>query len=1084
MARPTKNDIAQARQRLIAMNKFKLSTIKRKSYAEILETLDLEDKRTKLLNYFDENNIKHKLSEKSRKTTIMKQWDKYEEEINRPPAPIIPTIDDDRYPPELNMIAQDSFRHSREIRYETEYVYDMNDFVYLMREEYKRLNVPTVSFVIYLESGKNLIHRTFQVMDLDDITVNGFEDFMNKLYSGTFTGSDQLAVDYVIDYERLSVRYITIFTDGKTDFVYADDTYDDKKEVIGCIFRAIKDQIDEEHHEIFKNMRDIGEMIYELKQLGYKYNLYTDEPDLKNIVIKGANYDKITTKKGRFYILPECTDLYAFESNMNGWKNCVNVVWNNFHCIRYNGIKGDRKFYMDNKFNVLSIMKDKELFEKDSKMKKIVRDGVARLCHLKTDTYTIEIVSFDFETIYDDKGKLKSYSITWTLDGEAIFILSDMPEECENQFIKYLLDVSQTRMFVLVGFNNGNFDNRFIIKPLMKADKLDDIFFNNNCMHNVKFSGRHCTFDLAKYCPMSLAKACKEYKIEFAKKGDFDHNVIQKHYNNYGNVRSYFHRAGCNAGDKTLAKYKLYKGSENKNTYEIFYTCDCPNYKKLVEYNLFDCLACVELYDKIEDIMADSPLSKADGKNSKEFHLFDNRTIGGAIYKMFSASCKKQKIVHPALNFEQYTRIRSGMVAGRTQCYDGAQSDMTGKNEYDMIDVVSLYPYVMLNRDYPAGKIIENDVYTPDKIGFYNCIVNQKALKNKIIPYRGKTLNWNYDGDIECYISNIDIECLLKHGASVQIFSEGSISFTDKISGKTMFECLNYFKDIKENEDNKKEAGEEYNSALRTTAKAMLNSLSGKMNESLHFEQYKFVNSAKSEDDAYMLSGCDSSRIFVEDVEDANYSIVKVKLTDEKAFKNAKPVYIGVLIYAYARLHMYDTVISKYNPIYQDTDSALLLRSDRIKLFEDRPELIAKDVADLEEGESNFGRYSYEFDTANKFITIAPKNYFIFKDDKLLKKGFKGVKLDRDKLFTDMDLLKKYELKNGKHKIDIKEAFNLYNGNVLPTVADSSTQFIEQIKNNGCAYVLCSSLQKSMRNNKTSQAGAIKQVFVIKRINS
>ena len=181
---------------------------------------------------------------------------------------------------------------------------------------------------------------------------------------------------------------------------------------------------------------------------------------------------------------------------------------------------------------------------------------------------------------------------------------------------------------------------------------------------------------------------------------------------------------------------------------------------------------------------------------------------------------------------------------------------------------------------------------------------------------------------------------------------------------------------------------------------------------------------------------------------------------------------------------MYDTVIAKYNPIYQDTDSALILRSDRLKLFADRPELIAESVSDLADGESNFGRYSYEFDTANKFITIAPKNYFIFNNDKLIKKGFKGVKLDRDKLFTDMDLLKKYEIKNGKHKIGIKDAFNLYNSDKMPTVAESSNEFIQQIKNNGHAYVLCSSLQKSMKNNKTSQAGSIKQVFVIKRINS
>lgn len=40
-----------------------------------------------------------------------------------------------------------------------------------------------------------------------------------------------------------------------------------------------------------------------------------------------------------------------------------------------------------------------------------------------------------------------------------------------------------------------------------------------------------------------------------------------------------------------------------------------------------------------------------------------------------------------------------------------------------MLDVKSLYPYVMLNREYPCGKAIEGNNYEEciklEKIGFY-----------------------------------------------------------------------------------------------------------------------------------------------------------------------------------------------------------------------------------------------------------------------------------------------------------------------------------------------------------------------------
>ena len=58
-----------------------------------------------------------------------------------------------------------------------------------------------------------------------------------------------------------------------------------------------------------------------------------------------------------------------------------------------------------------------------------------------------------------------------------------------------------------------------------------------------------------------------------------------------------------------------------------------------------------------------------------------------------------------------------------------------------------------------------------------------------------------------------------------------------------------------------------------------------------------------------------------------NHVMIKSKQSFQQAFKkksSRRPIYLGLMIYAYARQRIYDTVLSKYEPIYTDTDSALI----------------------------------------------------------------------------------------------------------------------------------------------------------------
>lgn len=68
-----------------------------------------------------------------------------------------------------------------------------------------------------------------------------------------------------------------------------------------------------------------------------------------------------------------------------------------------------------------------------------------------------------------------------------------------------------------------------------------------------------------------------------------------------------------------------------------------------------------------------------------------------------------------------------------------------------------------------------------------------------------------------------------------------------------------------------------------------------------------------------------------------NRAFVKYEKTEEEVHKKGcKPAYLSSLIYSYAREHMTNTIL-QYNPIYQDTDSALVSEEDYLSFVQDMP---------------------------------------------------------------------------------------------------------------------------------------------------
>jgi hypothetical protein len=265
--------------------------------------------------------------------------------------------------------------------------------------------------------------------------------------------------------------------------------------------------------------------------------------------------------------------------------------------------------------------------------------------------------------------------------------------------------------------------------------------------------------------------------------------------------------------------------------------------------------------------------------------------------------------------------------------------------------------------------------------------------------------------------------------------------------------------------------------------------------------------------------------------------LVTVKKDKEAEFtRQNRPIYLGTLIYSYARDHMYRSVIANYDIIYQDTDSALMTMAEYDRFAAERPELLG----------NNFGQFAMEegSELFDSYITLSPKNYFIMGNkpkhtltkaidpftgksyldpvtfqkvmDKtttfeygVVKKGFKGVALDNDKLIRNpADYFKEIASTTSKgvtyYDVNRQKGFNLYYGDIDYTVENAARansglqpivtpkcvredwlQFMEGIKSPaGCSYVLCSNIQKLTRNVAASnqEAGCMYQRFILKKI--
>jgi hypothetical protein len=470
-----------------------------------------------------------------------------------------------------------------------------------------------------------------------------------------------------------------------------------------------------------------------------------------------------------------------------------------------------------------------------------------------------------------------------------------------------------------------------------------------------------------------------------------------------------------------------------------------------------------------------------------------------------------QKRMFGKLKYDYYRDLQKSKIAGRVELFNGVQQIL---ERMGSTDVCSLYPFVMavLNVYYPCGEIIEVANYQgDDEIGFYYCDIDQSKLRENNLPkiYAFKTEienNWGHEQVLENYlISNVMIGLLRKYGCEVIVKS--GFTFESKERSCDMFSFLLEMMG-KKNEQDSLKGKDGYNPALRETLKLLMNSLSGKVIEGLHTEKTTDVDNAY---DYAKIQEKAKSINFINSI--GNKLFITYEMDAEKICEaQQRPIFLGVLIYDYAKRYMYENSYSKIglkDLVYTDTDASKFRYSAMEKWTDwiNKENVIVPHWEDVEKIDPRykthliynphskvFGSFEDELDEIQahsyKFYCVEKKSwaYLAFdeqgeyikdKDGKHISKfKFKGINggaiiLDMDESFIEEHIIKKKDksmvLKYSISEDMENEVYCYASQNKHKSIENGNIdKFFNRLFTDKEAYVLTNSFRKIVKNSAHS----------------
>lgn len=593
-----------------------------------------------------------------------------------------------------------------------------------------------------------------------------------------------------------------------------------------------------------------------------------------------------------------------------------------------------------------------------------------------------KLLFFDFETVFNQEkaNYLEVYSACWyVLDGDSFTYNNLALEEthyktinnCHNpveELILFIMTRPKDIDYKLVGFNNSRFDNFFLANEANKLGVLGNVMYVNNSILQMNIGNGCKSFDLCRFLTCSLKKACDNFKTTPKKLDGFSHKEPQEAFESgEGNLGL---KEWINDNDKLLEKY---------NKLDVLSLCDLT-------------------------LKAKKAVLEMNGVNITDF-----MTIGQMGFKVWQNGIENlygEELKAP-LTYEDDEFFRSALCAGRTQAY---YKKFRAEGKFKMVDVKSLYPFVMTKYNFPIGDYKFTKKYVEGKLGIYKCKIihqnmkwqNEKELieffkkepKYKkqyapiVYPKRARKengekdqtipLDWEYRGEQYVNLTSIDIDCIRKHGGQVEV---GEGYYWEEKSDEIFKGYMEGFAKEKNYQDSIK-GTPEYNNAKREMCKLFSNSLSGKVIQRNHKDMFSAVSSAKQFQSFVKKAQKDTIKLY----QHGSLSYMEGKKLEDKIYdeRRAKPSYLGVFIYSYARRYMYEEILSKYVCVYEDTDSALLPQAEYERFVRDNSNNIDTGI---------YGCFEEEVGNATKIITISPKCYCVINRDQPHKSKykFKGV---------------------------------------------------------------------------------------------
>lgn len=605
-----------------------------------------------------------------------------------------------------------------------------------------------------------------------------------------------------------------------------------------------------------------------------------------------------------------------------------------------------------------------KIFKKSNNQFKCVFSRKTSYEEAKTDQTKLDdmrFIFFDYETVVetDEQNMMKPYAVAYWIASLKDLQSIDEAEknnssikgigkseciigwDCNEKFVKMLCRLPKDKTYKLMGFNNSNFDNFLLAEYLYKnkslttnsdAFNISRPFYNGTSLMNFFINGKIDTWDLSRHITgVSLKKCCSNFGVK---------NLAKKELNIP--VKGFPHLKSHNAVQKL---YEI--GLQNGNPNYLIEVLSSNEYRDaLVEYNIYDVISLGVCFTRYRDA-----LSKIDCLKQYSSKIWENLTIGGIVWNLFSKVAELNGVSWDKLTEEEYNYTLRDSVAGRVEMFNG-KTRLKGK--MSSIDVCSLYPYIcaVYPAYFPTGAKVQVDFEKvgglsnqdylksefADKIGFFICDADQRILETKgkvsIYPKKKRSNTgvclenlWDMEscGELErVCLSSVVIKQMIDNGCDVRLYS--GYYFEEKIKGCELFPfVLEFMKGKNEQDTWKKEGDERYNASLRAAYKLFPNALTGKVIERLHLDSVKQITGA---DDFYKLKDKYKKVSVINVMGDAIFVEYKKKVEDE--IHKQRPVFFGRLIYDYAKQYMWDNAyrVGKSKCVYTDTDSLKLTDLD------------------------------------------------------------------------------------------------------------------------------------------------------------